>query len=208
MHLYLSFWCAISTFVRAQQELPESTSTSPSSAIPWTTYTSTRSCTSRPSTVFIYTSNSSTFLLPQPGPDSVITPLDASTPSPDSDPPLSRSSGVSYGEPSTSLEGAAQLSSRAVESVDSASFTEVSISADQSTGAAATPTNQIPSIEQSGSTTGDAGSSSMTGLAWSVGSGLRLGTQSSSSSPATGTLDTSAPQNTGDASASTATGFT
>ena len=50
--------------------------------MPWITYTSTRSCTIRPSTVFVqpYTSNSTNFLLPQPGPISAITPLYSTAP--------------------------------------------------------------------------------------------------------------------------------
>jgi hypothetical protein len=77
MHLSLSFWCAVLSFTKAQ-ELTGSTSTSTNAAVPWITYTSTRSCTTQPSTVFVYTSNSTTFLLPQPGPNSALTPLDPS----------------------------------------------------------------------------------------------------------------------------------
>lgn len=76
MHLSLSLWCAILSFTTAQ-ELTGSTPSSTNTAVPSITYTSTRSCTTQPSTVFVYTSHSTTFLLPQPGPNSAITRLDS-----------------------------------------------------------------------------------------------------------------------------------
>lgn len=84
MHLSLSFWCALLSYTQAQQTSSTESTSRTSSAIPWITYTSTRSCTTQPSTVFVYTSNSSTFLLPHPGPNSALTPLGTERPSVDS----------------------------------------------------------------------------------------------------------------------------
>lgn len=86
MHLSLLFWCVVLSFTKAQQDRSGSTSASTNSAIPWITYTSTRSCTAQPSTVFVYTSNSRTFLLPQPGPNSAITAVDSGQTPSHSDP--------------------------------------------------------------------------------------------------------------------------
>lgn len=81
MQLSLSLWCAFLIFVATDKSAATSTSTSTSPEVPWFTLTSTRSCSTQPATVFIYTSGSSTFLLPQPGPKSALTLLESdSTP--------------------------------------------------------------------------------------------------------------------------------
>jgi hypothetical protein len=72
-------WCAIVYSARAQQASSVSTSTSNGTSIPWITYTCTRSCTSRPSTVYVYTSNSSSFLLTLYGPSSTTTPAESNS---------------------------------------------------------------------------------------------------------------------------------
>ncbi|TLD04195.1 hypothetical protein E2P81_ATG10462 [Venturia nashicola] len=108
MHLFLLFWCVVLSYTKAQQGRPETTSAGTSSAIPWITYTSTRSCTAQPSTVFVYTSNSKTFLLTQPGPNSAITALDSDQFSSHLDP----ASSPSNGELSTASEDPLHISSR------------------------------------------------------------------------------------------------
>ena len=74
---FFLLWCAVLRSTRAQQVSSDSTSTSNGASIPWITYTSTRSCTSRPSTIFMYTSNSSSFLLTHYGPSSASTPTES-----------------------------------------------------------------------------------------------------------------------------------
>jgi hypothetical protein len=76
---FFLLWCAVVYSTRAQQALsvPTTTTTSNGASIPWITYTSTRSCTSRPSTIFVYTSNSSSFLLTHYGPSSAITTVES-----------------------------------------------------------------------------------------------------------------------------------
>lgn len=130
MHLSLLLWCAILSFTAAQ-ELSDSTSTSRNAAVPWITYTSTRSCTTQPSTVFVYTSNLTTFLLPQPGPNSAITPLNSNAASSAYDAGISVASndGLATGE-----EGTTHASSG-----DSGSFVSATGSEDPS----ATPFNTI-----------------------------------------------------------------
>ena len=76
---FFLFWCAVLHSTRAQRVSSDPTSTSKGTSIPWITYTSTRSCTTRPSTIFVYTSNSSTFLLTHYGPSSGITPIEPTT---------------------------------------------------------------------------------------------------------------------------------
>ena len=78
MRLFL-LWCALVYSTRAQQASSVPTSTSNGASIPWITYISTRSCTSRPSTVFVYTSNSSSFLLTHYGPSSTTTPAESNS---------------------------------------------------------------------------------------------------------------------------------
>jgi hypothetical protein len=73
---FFRLWCALFYSTRAQQASSDPTPTSNSASIPWITYTSTRSCTSRPSTVLVYTSNSSSFLLTHYGPSSASTPVE------------------------------------------------------------------------------------------------------------------------------------
>ena len=120
MHLPWSIWCAILSFAKAQ-ELSDSTSTFTNAAVPWVTYTSTRSCTTQPSTVFIYTSNSTTFLLPQPGPNSAITPLLPSTVNGAYDTSVSVESHDGF---ATGAEGTMQMSNRASGSFASATGPE------------------------------------------------------------------------------------
>jgi hypothetical protein len=72
--VFFFLWCAFVYSTRAQQVSSYPTSTSNGALIPWITYTSTRSCTSRPSTIFVYTSNSSSFLLTHYGLSSATTP--------------------------------------------------------------------------------------------------------------------------------------
>ena len=126
MHPFLPFWCAILSLTTAQ-ELSDSTSTSRNAAVPWITYTSTRSCTTQPSTVFFYTSNSTTFLLPQPGPNSAITPLDSNAAGSSHDASISAASNDGL---STGAEGTTQASSG-----DSGGF----LSATESEDSSATP---------------------------------------------------------------------
>ena len=128
MHLFLPFWCAILSLTSAQ-ELSYSTSTSRNAAVPWITYTSTRSCTTQTSTVFVYTSNSTTFLLPQPGPNSAITPLDSNAASSTCDVSIFVASNDGL---ATGVEGNTQASSG-----DSGGF----VSATGSEGPSATPIN-------------------------------------------------------------------
>jgi hypothetical protein len=78
MRVFL-LWCAVVYSARVQQASSVSTSTSNGASIPWITYTSTRSCTSRPSTVYVYTSNSSSFLLTHYGPSSATTPAESTS---------------------------------------------------------------------------------------------------------------------------------
>lgn len=128
MHLSLTFWCAILSFTESQ-ELPDSMSTSRIAAVPWITYTSTQSCTTQPSTVFVYTSNLTTFLLPQPGPNSAITPLDPNAASSAYDASISVASNNGL---TTGVEGNTQASS-----ADSGGFVSATGSEDPS----ATPIN-------------------------------------------------------------------
>lgn len=66
MHLSLPPWCAILSFTSAQQSTLTSTSASTALAIPWIPFTSTRSCTAQPSTVFVYNSDSTSSFLTHP----------------------------------------------------------------------------------------------------------------------------------------------
>lgn len=64
MRLFSSAWCGYLVACAAQSLTPSSSSSSMSnSSDSWVTVTSTRSCTSKPATVFLYTSNSSTFVV-------------------------------------------------------------------------------------------------------------------------------------------------
>jgi hypothetical protein len=76
---FFLLWCAAVCSTRAQEASSVPTSTSSDASIPWITYTSTRSCTSRPSTIFVYTSNSSSFLLTHHGPSSAITTAESNS---------------------------------------------------------------------------------------------------------------------------------
>lgn len=76
---FFFLWCAFVYSTRAQQASSYPTSTSNGASIPRITYTSTRSCKSRPSTIFVYTSNSSSFLLTHCGPSSATTPAESSS---------------------------------------------------------------------------------------------------------------------------------
>jgi hypothetical protein len=104
---YLLLWCAAIYSTRAQQASSNPTPTSNSASIPWITYTSTRSCTSRPSTVFVYTSNSSSFLLTHYGPSSASTPVEStSTPTvSDAHDPVTSDSSLAIASMRSSADG-------------------------------------------------------------------------------------------------------
>ena len=193
MHLSLSFFCAILSFTKAQ-ELPDSTSTSTNAAVPWITYTSTRLCTTQPSTVFVYTSNSTTFLLPQPGPNSAITPLDSNAVSYAYDTSVSAASNDGF---AMGAEGTAQALSG-----DSGSF----VSAIGSQGLPATPSNTVDTAQSTpwgmdsitvtplGASAGSS-TTSRRGLeaGFSAGNGPRSGTQDLLSTVSLNISTTSAP---------------
>lgn len=189
MHLPLSFWCVILSFAQAQQDSSESTSASASPNIPWITHTSTRSCTARPSTVFVYTSNSTTFLLPQPGPNSAITPLDKSTSTSNLQPPNTLASGLDSGGVPSNFGNPAHLSSKPPDNASSysgnpggddlatPSTTSSTLPGASSRVATITNGQYDPSYSTRPTTT-----TSGSGAAFSAGSGPRSGTQAGSSS--------------------------
>lgn len=180
MHLSLSLWCAILSFTTAQ-EFSDSTSTSRNAAVPWITYTSTRSCTTQPSTVFVYTSNSTTFLLPQPGSNSAITPLDSNAASSAYDASISA---ASNGGLATGAEGTTQASSG-----DSGGF----LSATGSEDPPATPTNTTGTAQ---STPWATESSAVKPSASSGDSGSFVSTRGSEDSPTSPSNTTGVAQST------------
>lgn len=185
MHLSLSFWCAIFSFTKAR-ELSDSISSSTNAAVPWITYTSTRSCTTRPSTVFIYTSNSTTFLLPQPGPNTALTPLDSSSVGEAYDTNISVASndGLATGTKSTP-----QMSNGAAGAFASTTGLEILATTTANTdGTAQSATLVPPTSNSEPSTTSRHG----LGAGFSAGNGPRSGTQDSTSTVATST-SSSAP---------------
>lgn len=76
---FFPLWCAVVYSTKAQQTSSYRTPELKSGSIPWITYTSTRSCTTRPSTIFVYTSNSSSFFLTHYGPSSAIEPVQSTS---------------------------------------------------------------------------------------------------------------------------------
>ena len=82
---FFLLWCAVVYSTRVQQVSSDPTPTSNGTSIPWVTYTSTGSCTSRPSTIFVYTSNSSSFFLTHYGPSSASTLTESTSTSTASD---------------------------------------------------------------------------------------------------------------------------
>lgn len=185
MHLSRSVWCAILSFTKAQG-LADPTSSSTHAAVPWITYTSTRSCTTRLSTIFVYTSNSTTFLLPQPGPNSALTPLDSSSVGQAYDPGISAASNDGF---ATGAEGTPRMSNGAAGVFASTTGLEVPAATTANTdGAAQSATLMPPTSISEPSTTSRRG----LGAGFSAGSGPESGTQNSSSTVPTST-SSSAP---------------
>ncbi|KAK5759122.1 hypothetical protein LTS12_010730 [Elasticomyces elasticus] len=96
MHLLFFLWCAL--LLACQAAAPSSISTS----IDLFTFTSTRSCTKPPATVFIYTSDGSTYIVTNLVSTSLSTTRVAG---PSQSPSLSRDPGAGPGDPGSSTRG-------------------------------------------------------------------------------------------------------